>query len=67
VIFFTSVNNWQRTRLFCALCALATTLLKDKESAQDKHIVACNFAKYLPILKISSLRDLTINLSLFGY
>ena len=28
---------------------LANTLLKDEESAQDNHVVACNFAKHLPI------------------
>ena len=27
----------------------ANTLLKDEESAQDNHVVACNFAKHLPI------------------
>jgi len=26
---------------------LATTLLKDEENAQDNHVPACNFAKYL--------------------
>jgi len=29
---------------------LANTLRKDEESAQDNHILACNFAKYSPIL-----------------
>ena len=29
---------------------LSTTLLKDEESAQDNHVLVCNFAKYLPIL-----------------
>jgi len=29
---------------------LSNTLLKDEESAQDSHILACNFAKYSPIL-----------------
>ena len=28
---------------------LAYTLLKDGESARDNYILACNFAKYLPI------------------
>jgi len=28
---------------------LANTLLKDKESARDNHVFACNFAKYSPI------------------
>ena len=30
---------------------LANTLLKDEESARDNHVLACNFAKYSPILK----------------
>jgi len=30
---------------------LATTLLKDAESARDNHVLACNFAKYSQILK----------------
>ena len=30
---------------------LANTLLKDGESAQNNHTLACNFAKYSPILK----------------
>ena len=29
---------------------LANTLLKDEESARDKHFLACNFANYSPIL-----------------
>jgi len=28
---------------------LANTLLKDGESAQDNHVLACNFATYSPI------------------
>jgi len=28
---------------------LANTLLKYEESARDNHVLACNFAKYLPI------------------
>ena len=28
---------------------LANTLLKDLESARDNRVLACNFAKYLPI------------------
>ena len=30
---------------------LANTLLKDKESARDNHVFACNFAKYSLIKK----------------
>jgi len=28
---------------------LANTLLKDEKSARDNHVLASNFAKYLPI------------------
>ena len=41
---------------------LANTLLKDGERAQNNHTLACNFAKYSPILKNISLTDLAINL-----
>jgi len=34
-----------------ALVRLANTLLKDEESARDNDVLACNFAKYLPIVK----------------
>jgi len=40
---------------------LANTLLKDEESARDNHALACNFAKYSPILKLLSLADSAIN------
>jgi len=40
---------------------LANILLKDEDSARDNHVVACNFAKYSPIKKIS-LRDSARNL-----
>jgi len=33
------------------------------QSARDNHILACNFAKYSPILKMFSLTDSAINLS----
>jgi len=36
-------------RLSRALCAMATTLLKDEESARDNHVLACDIAKYSPI------------------
>jgi len=32
--------------------ALATTLLKDEESARDNHVLAGNFAKYSRLKKI---------------
>jgi len=41
---------------------LTTTLLKE-ESARDNHVLACNFACYLPILKMFSLTDPAMNLS----
>jgi len=31
---------------------LANTLLKGEKSARDNHVLACNFAKYSPILPI---------------
>jgi len=36
---------------------LANTLLKDEESARDNHVLACNFAKYSPILKLFFFAD----------
>jgi len=30
---------------------LANTMLKDEKSAQDNHVLACNFAKYLLVKK----------------
>jgi len=42
---------------------LATTLLKDEESARDNHVLAGNFAKYSPIVIFFSLTDSVINLS----
>jgi len=41
---------------------LATTLLKDEESARDSHVLAFNFAKYSPI-QIFSLKNSAINVS----
>jgi len=35
---------------------LASSLLKDEESAQDNHVSAGNFAKYSPILIFFTLR-----------
>jgi len=42
---------------------LANTLLKDGESARNNHVLARNFAKYSPILKMFALSDSAINLS----
>ena len=39
-----------KTWLPHALRVLANTLLKGEESVRDNHVLACNFAKYLPIL-----------------
>jgi len=62
-----SVNILQSYKQECGCLMhfvhMANTLLKDEESAQDNHVLACNFAKYLPILTIFSLTDSRINLS----
>jgi len=65
----TSVNIRQsyKQERGCLVHMLQCTLLKDEESARDNHVLAGNFGKYLPIYKIFSLTDSTINLSLFGY
>jgi len=56
-----SVNIWQSYKhesdCFVHFVRLANALLKDEESARDNHVLACNFAKYLPILTIFSLTD----------
>jgi len=47
------VNIWQsyKQERVCLMhfAHLANTLLKDEESAWDNHVLACNFAKCLPI------------------
>jgi len=54
IFFFKSVNIWQSYKQECDCLVnfgcLANTLLKDGESAGDNQVLACNFAKYLPIL-----------------
>ena len=64
---FKSVNIWQsyKQKRGCLMHfgGLANTLLKDEESARDCHVLACNFAKYSPILIFFSLTDSAINLS----
>ena len=53
-----SVNIWQSYKQECGclvhFARLTNTLLKDEESAQDNHVLACDFAKYSPIKKIHS-------------
>ena len=48
-----SVNIWQsyqqERECFEQFARLATTQLKDGESARYNDVLACNFAKYLPI------------------
>ena len=61
MIFFKLVNIWysykqQRGCLMHFAC-LANTLLNDEESARDNHILACNFAKYLPIKNTAKRRS----------
>jgi len=52
--FFKSVNIWQsyKQELGCLVhfARLTNTVLKDEESARDNDVLACNFAKYSPIL-----------------
>jgi len=47
------LNIWQSYKhergYLMHFARLANTLLKDEESAQDNHVLACSFAKYLPI------------------
>jgi len=47
------VNIWQSYKqergCFIHFARLANTLLTDEESAGDNHVLACHFAKYLPI------------------
>ena len=54
-IFFKKVNIWQSYKqgrdCLVHFVRLANTLLKDGESAQNNHVLACNYAKYSPILK----------------
>ena len=53
VNFFKSMNIWksykQERDCLVHFAHLANTLLKDEESARDNHVLACNFATYLPI------------------
>ena len=37
------------------------TAIKDEVSAQDNHILACNFAKYSPVLETFSLTNSAVN------
>jgi len=50
-IFFKSVNIWQSYKqergCLMLFVRLASTSLKDEESARDSHVLACNFARYL--------------------
>ena len=71
IFFFESVNIWQsyKQEYGCLMqfAHLANTLLKDDESARDNHVLACNFAKYSPILTFFTLTDSAINLSVNCY
>ena len=53
ISFLKSVNIWQsyqqERECFEQFARLATTQLKDGESARYNDVLACNFAKYLPI------------------
>ena len=56
VKFFKSVNIWQSYKqerdCLVHFACLANTLLKEEGSARDNHVLACNFAKHLPVKKI---------------
>jgi len=64
--FFISVNIWQSYKqdrdCLMHFARLANTLLKDGESARDNHVLACNYARYSPIV-IFFHSDSAINLS----
>jgi len=51
------MNIWQNCKqergCLMHFARLANTLIKDEESAQDIHVLACNFARYSPIEKKS--------------
>ena len=58
-----SVSVWQsyKHKRGCLMrfARLANTPLKDEESARDNHVLACNFAKYSPIKKITDRQSQT--------
>ena len=64
--FLKSVNIWQSYMQECDCIVhfvrLANALLKDGESARNDPVLACNFAKYSPILFFFT-QDSAINLS----
>jgi len=45
---------------------LANTLLKDEESARGNHVIACNFAKYSPILNFFLSQTLFLFVTAFA-
>jgi len=65
--FLKSVNIWQSYKqehdCLVHFVRLANTLPKDRESARNNHVLACNFAKYLPILFFFHSHDSAIKLS----
>ena len=64
--FVKSVNIWQSYKqerdCLVHFVRLANALLKDREIVRNNHVLACNFAKYSPILLFSRI-DSEINLS----
>ena len=63
--FSESVNIYDSYRQKGGLCRTFVRLIavwwSGTQSARDNHLLACNFAKYSPILFFSSLTDSTIN------
>ena len=61
-----SVNIWRsykQERDCLCTCALGQHTAKHEESARNKHVLACNFAKCSPSSKMFSLAHSAINLS----
>jgi len=47
------LRGCSETRTVGVQSTLANTLLEDEDCAHDNHVLACNFAKYLPIKKFT--------------
>jgi len=61
--FLKSVNIWQSYKqerdCFVHFFRLLAVFWPSTQSSRDSHVLACNFAKYSPILKIFSNRRLS--------
>jgi len=61
--FYRTTHAHSARRVYCYFARLANTPIKDEESARDSRVLACNSARYSPILEFFSLTDSAINLS----